>query len=105
MSWAKSGSGPDWTDIGALIGSIEQTHRCVVYLMVLHDGPPGSACVRLLATATRDGWISGGARNSVGVDGRFPGQSHKTMEGTVFAVLYQLEVECTKAWWEQGRLM
>lgn len=99
MSWARSVSGPDWADIAQLMSSIEETHQCVVYLVVLHAGPRGSGVVNILCTARPDREWKLTDRESLGTGGKFPAPDHKTMEGAVFEALFQLEIACTKAWW------
>lgn len=104
MSWERSVSGPGWWDIAQIIAEIEKTHQCIVYLMVLHDGQRGAPALRILCTATREAQINPSMEGSVGTDGRFPCADHKTMEGAVWECLFQLEMACTRAWWDQMSL-
>lgn len=104
MSWERQASGPGWWDIAHLIAETEKTHRCVVYVLLMHDGGKGNANVRFICTAQREGQFSEELYDPVSTEARFPSPNHKTAEGAIWEALFQLEIACTKAWWEQSTL-
>lgn len=104
MSWERSANGPEWWDIAHIIAEIEKTHRCVVYVLVLHDGQRGAPAMQFLCTAQREGQLSEELYDPVGTSAKWPCADHKRVEGAVFEALFQLDIACTKAWWSQQEL-
>lgn len=104
MSWARQANGPGWWDIAHLLAETEKTHKCTVYVLTMHDGGKGNACVRFICTAQRDGQLSTELYDPVSTETQWPSPRHKTAEAALWNALFELEVACTKAWWSQETL-
>lgn len=104
MSWVRSANGPEFWDIAHLLAEIEKTHRCTVYVLLMHDGAKGSANVRFICTAQRDGQLSTELYDPVSTETKFPNPYHKTPEGAIWEALFRLEGACTRAWWVQQKM-
>lgn len=89
--WAKSTTGPDWTDIEGMLRALEALHTGEVVLTVSTAGIGASGGLVLsahhvLATLGEDATHTG-----VGVDATWPNQQHAELAAAAYELLYRLD--------------
>lgn len=89
--WAKSTNGPDWTDIEAMLRSIEGLHGGAVVLSVSTVGIGASGGLALSAVHSLETLAENATHSGVGVDALWPSKDCATMEGLWYQLLWRLD--------------
>lgn len=101
MRWASVENGPDWLDIRSYMKAIEHHHECFITTMLSAVGRSDGATIQVTVAAS---WVDVGAVNGMGsaaITSQFPNREHKTLEGLVMKLLYQLDHDMTSRRWKQ----
>jgi hypothetical protein len=101
--WAKSGNGPDSSDVATAMRAIEGMHGVYLSLVVSPVGEYGEGGLEVVCVATRTQGLNGVAASSVSRKRRFPCGDATTFEGLLLRLVYEIDLDCGK-FWEQARL-
>lgn len=96
-----SSSGPDATDISALLSALEGMHEVTVSLTISHAGVAGGGGLSVVAIATSRKALSSGVMRSVSRRHHFPNANSKTLEGTLYRLLMELDYDCSSFWQQE----
>jgi len=96
--WQSVSSGPDWTDIEAMMRSIEAVHGGKCGLLLSPDGIGSTGGYRVDLLLEQDMLPSTGAPGAIGIEQRWPCREHRTLEACVFAGLYRLDFAVAEAY-------
>jgi hypothetical protein len=101
--WAKSGNGPDSSDVATAMRAIEGMHGVYLSLVVSPVGEYGEGGLEVTCVATKTAGSNGGAASSVSRKRRFPSGNQVTLEGLMLSLVYEIDMDCG-TFWEQARL-
>lgn len=105
MRWGRQVNSPDMQDCCRWLQNVEETHKCECSVMLLPDGLHEGTRWRIDALAVRPTPLGSPLGESIGVFCYFPDGRHVTLEGSLMNLIASLDVECTRQWWHQGRLI
>jgi hypothetical protein len=96
--------GPDWADVSSYIRVIEDTHKATLTVSLFTDGRnyAGTLFVRIRASVPT---LTGpGMPYHTEMYARWPDTRHKTMEGLILALLYQVDHKIGSEAYQQREL-
>jgi hypothetical protein len=100
----KSFTGPDWTDVALAMKAVERIHACTLYVHLTSDSYSESPGFQITCVAIGMEPSPDLVPRSAGVRKLWPNPSHSTLEGTVFALVYDLDHVLGATWYVQRTL-
>ena len=104
MRWEKSSNGPDWIDIRALIGAMEQLHEMQLTILLTRDGMYDGPGLRAVVLAVPNNPMEGVTQGQLSVSGVWPNSASSTMTAHIFNLLMMIDRQVLVEWWDQKRL-
>jgi len=102
--WRESSTGPDWTDLRAMMIAIGGLHTAAVELTVSPLGTGSTGCVKIEAAAHFDLLPGSSLPESVLVNVEWPSQKAKSLCEAAYNLLWQLDYQISKVY-EQMTLL
>lgn len=87
----KSTNGPEMTDVSATWWQFEQLHQCSITMLVELDGSTGGCGLYVSAVAVQKRPVRLEEAGIGSATIRFPHRDHRTFEGALLKLLYQLD--------------
>lgn len=91
-------NGPDATDVTVLIHAIQELHGVRVSLTMSPAGELPDVRIQVVALATQERRGSAAAVQSVSRKRYYPSNDAVTLEGLLFRLLHELDMDCTSMW-------
>lgn len=95
-------NGPDWTDIAATMRAVELYHNVTVGIHLSVPLTAQEGRVRVIAVATRNGYVPVGVRPSVSRSLMIGSSAVLTDTATIFRLLHELDRDCGQMWEQAG---
>lgn len=89
--WREPTSTPDWTDIRSILNQLQQIHACSISVLIEPDGKSAGTTLRVSLSAMWPMLGQPGNLTGTGTAGIWPNWHNATLEGLVFALLFQLD--------------
>jgi hypothetical protein len=96
-----SSNGPDATDVSVMLAALEGVHEVNVSLTISHAGVQGGGGLSVVAIATSRRALPSGVMRSVSRRHHFPNANSKTLEGTLYRLLTELDYDCSSFWQQE----
>lgn len=100
--WAKSGNGPDWTDIETMMRAIGALHSGLVVLCVSPLGIGSTGGVHLTASMSFDLLPGSSLPPRVETEVNWPNPDNATLEGCAYRLLFALDAEISIVYKQEG---
>jgi hypothetical protein len=93
-----SSNGPDVTDIAQAMEAIASYHEVELTILATRNGSRGDGDLKLTVLAESRTGSRGGASSKVSRSAWYPNQQSKTLEGAIFKLLYETDLDCGAMW-------
>jgi len=91
-------NGPDVTDVVVMMKALEEVHGVQLSLLLSPAGELPDCRMCVVGVAMRNSLRRGGQPNSVSRKRFFPSGDAKTLEGLIYRLLHELDLDCSKMW-------
>jgi hypothetical protein len=95
-------SGPDVTDIAQAMEAIAGFHNVDLTILLTRNGSRGDGDIKLTVLAESKTGARGGRSSKVSRSAWYPNQQSKTLEGALFKLLYEADLDCGAMWSQTG---
>lgn len=95
-------NGPDATDVMVLLFAIQELHGVRVSLAMSPAGELPDTRVQVVAMATKDRRNGTAVVHSVSRKRYYPSSDARTLEGLLFRLLHELDMDCSTMWVQEA---
>lgn len=101
---ANAVEGPDWYDVSEYISQIEQMHGVTLSIRMTHAFERLTCIMRVEVRGNAPVLVGDGQVYQFDGVEHFPHHEHKTLEGLVYRLLWDLDLDAAKLLWKQREL-